>query len=124
MNGKLTMQIFQGLRRWQIASAVLALIGLGDSIYLWSIKLGAPLVCGIGNCDVVNSSSYAYLFGIPVAIFGVLAYAALLGLAVWALVKANDAPAWLIDVRLLLAFGGVLFSAYLTSIEVFVLRTI
>ncbi len=112
------------LRRWQLASAVLALVGLADSVYLWTAKLGAKLVCGVGDCDVVNSSPYASLFGIPVAIIGAAGYAALLALALWALYRGHASPVALIDVRLLLAFGGVLFSAYLSLVEVFILHTI
>jgi uncharacterized membrane protein len=115
-----------GVRRWPLISAALALVGLADSIYLWSSKLGAPLICGVGSCDVVNASPYSALFGVPVAAFGAVGYAVLLALALWAARDAwrASAPEWLIDVRLLVAFGGVVFSAYLTAIEVFVLHAI
>ncbi len=118
------MDLSIGLRRWQIASAILALVGLADSIYLWTAKLGAKLVCGVGDCDVVNASPYASLFGIPVAVIGAAGYAVLLVLALWAMFQGEDAPAWLTDLRLLFAFGGVLFSVYLSAVEVFILRTI
>ncbi len=118
------MDLSIGLRRWQIVSALLALLGLADSLYLWTAKLGAKLVCGVGDCDVVNSSPYASLFGIPVAVIGAAGYAVLLGLAFWGIFRGEDAPLWLIDVRLLLAFGGVLFSVYLSAVEVFILHTI
>ncbi len=118
------MDLSVGVRRWQFVSAGLALVGLADSIYLWSSKLGAPLICGVGSCDVVNASPYAVLFGVPVAAIGAVGYAALLVLALWAARENSSAPEWLIDVRLLLAFGGVAFSAYLTAIEVFVLHAI
>ncbi len=118
------MDLSVGVRRWTFASAALALVGLADSIYLWSSKLGAPLICGVGNCDVVNASPYSALFGIPVAALGALGYAVLLALALWSAREHGTAPEWLIDVRLLIAFGGVAFSAYLTAIEVFVLHAI
>ncbi len=118
------MDLSIGLRRWQIASAALALVGLADSLYLWSAKLGAKLVCEVGDCDVVNASPYASLFGIPVAVIGAAGYALLLALALWSVYQGEETPAWLVDVRLLLAFGGVLFSVYLSAVEVFILRTI
>ncbi len=118
------MDLSVGVRRWQLISAALSLVGLADSIYLWSSKLGAPLICGVGECDVVNASPYSALFGVPVAALGAAGYAALLVLALWAARGNGSAPEWLIDVRLLLAFGGVVFSAYLTAIEVFVLHAI
>src|ERR1700681_2274058 len=40
--------------------------------------------CEIGetfNCDIVNRSEYSSIFGIPVALIGMLGYAALAGLA-------------------------------------------
>ncbi len=111
-------------RRWQLVGAGLALVGLADSIYLWTSKLGAPLICGVGECDVVNASPYAVLFGIPVAAIGALGYAVLFALAVWAFRAGGDAPEWLTDARLLIAFGGLVFSAYLTAVEVFILRAI
>ncbi len=116
------VDLSMGERRWPLISAALALLGLAVSIYLWTSKLGAPLICGVGSCDVVNASPYSELLGVPVAAIGAVGYAALLALALWA--WRGSAPEWLIDVRLLLAFGGVAFSAYLTAIEVFVLRTI
>ncbi len=116
------VDLSMGERRWPLISATLALLGLADSIYLWTSKLGAPLICGVGECDVVNSSPYAALFGVPVAAIGAVGYAVLLVLALWA--WRGAAPEWLIDARLLLAFGGVAFSAYLTAIEVFILHAI
>ncbi len=118
------MGISIGLRRWQLLSATLALAGLIDSIYLWSFKWGGKLICGIGECDVVNSSPYASLLGIPVAAIGAAGYTALLLLALWAFVARDNAPAWLNDVRLMFAGIGLFFAAYLTSIEVFVLHAI
>ncbi|MDE3090463.1 MAG: hypothetical protein KGJ80_13865 [Chloroflexota bacterium] len=118
------MGISIGLRRWQLLSASLALVGLIDSIYLWSFKWGGQLICGIGECDVVNTSPYAMLLGIPVAAIGAAGYAALLVLALWVFIARDRAPAWLSDARLMFAGIGLLFAAYLTGIEVFVLHAI
>ena len=117
--------ILTGLRRWQSTSAILALVGLADSLYLWSFKLGGgPLVCGTGGCDAVNSSPYSEVLGIPVAAIGALGYAVLLALALWALFFPDTAPYWLTDLRLFFAGIGLLFAAYLTAIELFVLHNI
>ncbi len=75
--------------------------------------------CDIGetfNCDIVNRSSYSKVLGIPVALIGMLGYAALAGLAT-TYRKREDAP-------LLLLFGsaaGLAFALYLTYIEARVL---
>ena len=78
------MGILSGLRRWPLLSAFLSLIGLVDSIYLWSFKWGQSLICGTGGCDAVNASPYSSLFGIPVAAIGAFGYAALVALALLA----------------------------------------
>lgn len=118
------MGTLNGLRRWQSLSAALALVGLADSLYLLTSKLGRPLVCGAGECDVVNASPFSEIMGIPVAALGALGYAALLTLALWALFGGENAPYWLGDVRLFFSGLGVLFSAYLTGIELFVIHAI
>jgi len=116
--------ISNSLRRWQLLSAALALVGLIVSIYLWSFKWGGQLICGIGGCESVNSSPYSMLLGIPVAAIGAAGYAALLVLALWAFFGRNSVPVWLTDVRTIFAGIGLFFSAYLTGIELFILHAI
>ncbi len=119
------MKFLRELRSLQILSLVLSAVGLADSLYLWWSKVSkTELICGIGECDLVNASPYALLLGIPVAAIGAAGYAALLLLALWALVSKDNAPAWLTDVRFYLACGGLFFAAYLTGIEVFVIHAI
>lgn len=75
--------------------------------------------CDIGetfNCDIVNRSSYSKVLGIPVALIGMLGYAALAGLAT--LYRQRE------DTPLLLLGGasaGLAFALYLTYIEARVL---
>lgn len=103
----------------------LTLLGLGVSIYLTWVKLTDNLAaCGpIGDCESVNSSRYAEIAGIPVALLGALGYVAVLAFLV--------AERWLprqIENLHLGVFGialiGTLYSAYLTYIEVAVLRAV
>ena len=104
---------------------VLSFIGLADSIYLTWIKLsGSEALCtGVGGCDVVNTSEYAELAGIPIALLGAGAYVAIL-----AILLAESRIAWLKDNGPLLLFGitlfGFLYSLYLTYIELFVIFAI
>src|SRR5512141_768012 len=125
-SGEITMRaLLRESRNLQILSAVLAAIGLADSAYLWYTKLTqSAIMCGIGECDVVNASPYASIAGIPVAALGVGGYAALLVLAVWALAAPETAPYWLTDLRLFTAILGFLFAAYLTALELFVIHAI
>ena len=95
------------------ASAVVALIGLGIATYLTIVHYaGAAPACAIAHgCEVVQSSAYAKLAGIPVALLGLLGYAAILVTLLRDDETARTATA-------LLALGGAGFSAWLTYVEV------
>jgi len=75
--------------------------------------------CEIGeafNCDIVNRSSYSSIFGIPVAMIGILGYVGLGGLAT-VYRERPDTPLMLLGG----ALGGLAFALYLTYIEGWVL---
>jgi uncharacterized membrane protein len=75
--------------------------------------------CNIGtyfNCDLVNRSVYSSIGGIPVALIGILGYAALFALATVYRKKA-ETPVMLLTASLC----GLGFALYLTYIEKFVL---
>jgi uncharacterized membrane protein len=97
------------------AIAALALLGLAVSAYLtWVHYAGIEPVCtGISDCERVQTSSYAELAGIPVAVLGVVGYAALL--------LSLGGPA---ELTALLAYLAVAFSAYLTWAELFRIEAI
>jgi len=108
------------------AIVLLTLVGLLVATYLWLYKIGVlgELKCGTGSCEYVQSSRYAELFGLPVALYGVAGYAALLALGL-----AGLQPRFAADRRvsvLLAAFATVGFglTLYLTAIELFVLHAI
>jgi len=72
-------------RRWLfMIVALLALAGLADAMYLTIEHLsGRSVRCAVvTGCDAVLSSSYATLFGIPLAAYGACAYFAVFSLAV------------------------------------------
>jgi len=71
--------------------------------------------CDVGdtfNCDIVNRSEYSTLLGIPVALIGMLGYAALAGLATMYR-EQRETPALLLGA----AGTGLAFALYLTYIE-------
>lgn len=109
---------------WSIP--LLALAGLGVAAYLAYVEINqVEAVCGpVGNCNAVQSSSYAEILGIPVAVLGILNYAAILGL--WLTYRyAADPLAELAMLGLLiLTFVGTLFSVYLTVLEIFVIQAV
>ena len=67
-------------------AACLAVIGLAEAIYLTVMNLtGETAICGGSmDCFKVLGSSYARVFGMPVAGFGALAYYAAFSCAVFA----------------------------------------
>ena len=75
--------------------------------------------CDIGetfSCDIVNRSAYSSILGVPVALIGMLGYAALAGLAT-VYRERRDTPALLLGG----AAAGLAFALYLTYIEARVL---
>ena len=97
-------------------SAAVATLGLAIAAYLTIVRYaGGEPVCAIAHgCSVVQSSRYAALAGVPVALLGLLAYAALL--AALALDR-READA-------LVALTGAGFSGWLTYVEVAILEAV
>lgn len=117
-----------GRRRVWLDRIELILIAAGIVIatYLTYVKLFGikPYCAGVGNCEAVQTSPYAELFGVPVAIWGLLGYLALLALF---LVKRYDWRnlGWVArQAFFLVTLVGVLYSAYLTYLELFVINEI
>lgn len=76
-------------------------------------------VCGvIGNCNVVQQSEYATLFGVPIGVLGVVGYLSMIG--VWVLGRTWD-QAQANVALLLMALVGMVFTIYLTFLEPFVI---
>ncbi len=110
------------LRRITIA---LSIIGLGVALYLVYIKFNpTSLFCvGIGDCEAVNTSVYSEIAGIPIAALGALAYAFLLGTLLLES-KSKLAEQWGPLAVFGAALAGLLYSAYLTYIEIAVIHKI
>ena len=106
-------------------SIFLTLIGLIDAAYLTYIKLAhqEAACAGIGDCEAVNSSRYAEIAGIPIALLGAVAYILILLFLVFE--RRNNV---LSENSILFVLGftfiGVLYSAYLTYLELFVLHAV
>jgi len=106
---------------WSVPA--LALAGLGVAAYLaWIETAKVAAVCGpVGDCNTVQQSEYAHLFGIPMGVLGVVAY---LGIFFLWLVEHRGPIRWRPLASLLLfalTLGGILFSIYLTFLEPFVI---
>jgi uncharacterized membrane protein len=103
---------------------VLAVIGMGVALYLSYIEITkTEAICGpVGNCNSVQESPYARLFGIlPIGVMGIFGYIAILG--AWLIKKFG--PQSLNKTFTLMIWGfswfGILFSIYLTFLEPFVI---
>lgn len=113
---------------WRVAlSGVLALIGLGLSIYLTIGHFEGPrfLVCtdsGAINCAKVTTSAQSYALGVPVAILGLGFYTVMTALcSPWAW-RAADRRIHL--VRLAMSVLGIGFVLYLVGAELLVIKAI
>jgi len=106
--------------------ALLSLPGLAVASYLtYSHYADQPTVCsGIGNCELVQTSEYSTIVGIPVALMGLLYFVALAAVALARLLRAPLAMEWAAPAVFSLSLGGTAFVTYLTSIELFVLHAI
>jgi uncharacterized membrane protein len=77
---------------------------------------------GVGQCNYVNASEYAYIAGVPVSLLGLLLYGTLLVTAAgWYLRPASDL--WPVSYWGV-ALSGALYAAYLTYVEVGVLKAV
>jgi uncharacterized membrane protein/thiol-disulfide isomerase/thioredoxin len=106
--------------------ALLVLVGLVVAGYLAYIETTQSLaVCGpVGDCNTVQISDYAKIMDIPVAVLGLINYL-IVGLLWFAQSWVPEDRRQLIWLGLLgLAFIGTIFSIYLTTLELFVIRAV
>ncbi len=111
----------RGARLWDAASAVLALAGVADSVYLTTEHLaGRSVRCVVvSGCDTVLSSGYATVAGdIPLAALGAAAYFAAFSLATLAYFGYERARA-LLGLLVALMFAATLWLLY---VQAFVLK--
>jgi uncharacterized membrane protein len=105
-------------RTIRLTSAALAATGAAIAGYLLYVRsTGGTLACVTGGCDTVQHSSYAELFGVPVAALGLAGFLGLLAAAV--------APGeWARLTQATLALTGFCFGAYLLYLQVVVIDAI
>jgi uncharacterized membrane protein len=103
---------------------ILAIVGIFVAGYLTFVEAsGAEAVCGpVGDCNTVQQSKYAMLFGIlPVGLLGLIGYLLIFGAWIIARLDLDH----LSDYATVAIFGmtafGTLFSIYLTFLEPFVI---
>src|SRR4051794_1646561 len=101
----------------QFIASFVALVGLGDAIYLTVHHYTATEVpCGLtGGCEMVLTSAYAEIFSVPLGVYGAAAYFTAFALALLA-AYGNEAT-WKL-------FGAIatvmaLFSGYLIFVQAY-----
>ena len=105
---------------------MLAFIGVFVSTYLTLYKFGyiGSLQCAVGSCETVNTSRWATFFGLPVAAWGLGFYVSALALVVVG-IQERYADSRALSLALVALTGwGVLFSGWLTYLELFVIDAI
>jgi uncharacterized membrane protein len=99
-------------------AAVVVVAGAGAAVagYLTYVHYRPDaLICtGSGGCETVQESEYATLVGVPVALLGLLAYAAVIVLTVVDSRRARVATA-------VIAVSGLAFALYLVALQAFVI---
>jgi len=103
-------------RSLRIAVAALALVGAGIAAYLTYARYAhVTIACSTGGCETVQSSDYAEIVGIPVAVLGLTGYLAIFATALLRGERARVVGAGL-------ALGGLIFSLYLILVQVFAIE--
>ena len=104
-----TLRTAGSIAKLPIVAAVVALVGLADSIYLTVHHYtAAPVPCGVAfDCEMVLTSPYAEVAGFPLAAFGAAAYFLAFSLAL--LTAFGDRRMWKlfgVQVTLMAVFSG------------------
>ena len=120
-------------RYYRPIMAGIASIGAVGTGYLTAIKLTqGTAACPTGGCDVVLSSPYATVFGLPLTLFGFLGYLSMIVFAIAPLLVTSpekkklraNLEQW---TGLLLFLGGTamaVFSSYLMYLLAFVIKAV
>ncbi len=111
---------------YRMGAALLSLVGLFISAYLYLYKIGriGSLACGTGECETVQASVWSRFAGVEVALIGVVGYAGLVLLSLASLQPGLSERRWPTNLLAWLSGVGVLFSLYLTYLELFVIHAI
>jgi len=106
--------------------ATLALAGIFISLYLTLYKIGVigELSCSIGSCETVNTSKWSRFLGLPVAAWGLLFYLDVFAIGLIGTFPRFENERFISVVLVAETVVGVLFSAWLTYLELAVIHAI
>lgn len=97
-------------------AAIFAFLGLADSSYLTYLKVfKLPIPCSLADgCETVIRSSYSVVFGVPLAVWGIVFYGAMLLLSIVAIYNSAKLARKLFFIG---ATVGLLCSAYFVYLQ-------
>lgn len=106
--------------------AVLAALSTQQHYRLLAAGFEQESFCVIGgaiNCDLVNGSTYAELFGIPLAVWGMVYYGLLAAMSLFAAASRGDRRATVM-MAFFMAAGGIPFCLYLAYVAFFIIGAV
>jgi uncharacterized membrane protein len=110
----------------RILIPILSVLGLGVAFYLTYVETqNVAAVCGpVGDCNAVQSSPFAKLFGfLPVGLLGAAGYIGIL--VAWFVARSESGYSRIAALLMFaMALFGVLFTIYLTYLELFVINAV
>jgi len=106
--------------------AALALAGIFISTYLTLYKLGVigELSCTLGSCETVNTSKWSTFLRLPVAMWGLFFYIDVFVISLVGTMPRFEDEQLVSLILVAEAAIGVLFSAWLTYLELAVIHAI
>lgn len=114
------------LARRRDALLALAVFGTGVAAYLSWVAIDSeqsPFCSGVGDCQAVQSSEFAEIGGVPIAVLGLGMYVTLLvlvaGRRFWSRATEAGLDRPMASATFGVALSGALYSAYLTYLELF-----
>lgn len=101
---------------------ILSLVGIGIAAYVTqSFIRHSPIICVNTGCELVRKNPVSYLMGVPIPMFGLVGYTILAVLTFLRTVSVKMEKI-LLPYIAGVASGGVLFVAWFTYTELFVIR--
>ncbi|MCB9799105.1 vitamin K epoxide reductase family protein [Candidatus Nomurabacteria bacterium] len=99
-----------------------ASIGVADAAYLTLKHLRGAYACSFSTgCADVLTSKYATIYGVPIAILGLVYYLGIVALTLWYMDKKSPLALTLLSHA---TWAGFLVSIYLVSLQLFVINAI
>lgn len=105
----------------RMAILFLGVAGIGISGYLTYVHYQnvSPVCLKVTNCELVLSSPFAAIWGVPMSIFGLAIYSLLTTLGIIHMRAKQDGQVSIALMIYSTALAGTLFSAYLYYLEIF-----